>query len=351
MVPAMDSDPSCPIPSETEAPAIIVVDATAEALASDPGDRIDRWLTRRLDARDGVPPLSRNRLKTLILDGRVQADGATISDPSDAVKPGARYRIEVPAAAPAEPEGQDLPLAVVYEDAALIVIDKPAGMTVHPAPGAPRDTLVNALIAHCGSSLSGIGGVRRPGIVHRIDKDTSGLLVVAKTDAAHHGLARLFADHTIERVYRALCWGAPVPPAGRIEGAIGRHPRDRVRMAVRPDGAGKPAVTHYRTQRRFGDAAALLECRLETGRTHQIRVHLAHLGNPLVGDPVYGRGRTARLAGVPEAAREKLRGFPRQALHAAVLGFAHPVSGETLRFESPLPADFADLLAGLEGVA
>ncbi len=224
-------------------------------------------------------------------------------------------------------------------------------MTVHPAPGAPDGTLVNALIAHCGDSLSGIGGVRRPGIVHRIDKDTSGLLVVAKTDAAHHGLARLFAEHTIERAYRAVCWGTPVPPAGRVEGAIGRHPRDRVRMAVRPDGSGKAAVTHYRTLRRFGDVASLLECRLETGRTHQIRVHLTHIGHPLVGDPVYGRGRTARMAGVPEPVREKLRGFGRQALHAAVLGFAHPIGGAPLRFESPLPADLSDLVAALEAVA
>lgn len=347
MVPAMISDPSCPIPDDTAAPTVVVVDASAEALAAQPGDRVDRWLASSLGARGDGPPLSRNRLKSLILDGRVSADGATISDPSDAVKPGARYRIAVPPAAPAEPEAQDLPLTVVYEDAALIVIDKPAGMTVHPAPGAPRDTLVNALINHCGDSLSGIGGVRRPGIVHRIDKDTSGLLVVAKTDAAHHGLARLFAEHTIERAYRALCWGLPVPPAGRIAGAIGRHPRDRVRMAVLPDGAGKPAVTHYRTLRRFGEAAALLECRLETGRTHQIRVHLTHAGHPLVGDPVYGRGRSARLAGLPEPVRRTLHDFPRQALHAAVLGFAHPVNGDQLRFESALPADMAALLAAL----
>jgi len=351
MVPAMDSDPSCPIPGETAAPTVVVVDATAEALGAQPGDRIDRWLAGCLGSRDNVPPLSRNRLKTLILDGHVSANGVTISDPSDAVKPGASYWIAVPPAVAAEPEAQDLPLSVVYEDAALIVIDKPAGMTVHPAPGAPRDTLVNALIAHCGNSLSGIGGVRRPGIVHRIDKNTSGLLVVAKTDAAHHALARRFAEHTIDRVYRALCWGVPVPSAGRVEGAIGRHPRDRIRMAVRPDGAGKPAVTHYRTLRRFGEAAALLECRLETGRTHQIRVHLTHAGHPLVGDPVYGRGRTARLAGIPEAVRQTLRGFPRQALHAAVLGFAHPISGEPLRFESPLPADLSDLLSALDGAA
>lgn len=319
-------------------------------MAAHPGDRIDRWLAQCLDARGGQPPLSRNRLKSLILDGRIRADGATITDPSSPVKPGARYLIDLPPPVPAEPEAQDLPLTVVYEDASLIVIDKPAGMTVHPAPGAPKDTLVNALIAHCGDSLSGIGGVKRPGIVHRIDKDTSGLLVVAKTDTAHHALAALFASHTIERAYRAVCWGVPVPPAGRIEGAIGRHPRDRIRMAVRPEGSGKPAVTHYRTLARYGEAAALLECRLETGRTHQIRVHLTHIGHPLVGDPVYGRGRSGRLAGVPEPIRDRLRGFPRQALHAAVLGFAHPVSGEELRFESPLPADMVALLDDLDQV-
>lgn len=337
------------MPADPAAP--LVIDASAEALAAHPGDRIDRWLARCLETREIHQPLSRNRLKSLILEGRLSADGVTIADPSATVKPGARYRLEVPPAAPAEPEAQDLPLTVVYEDAALIVIDKPAGMTVHPAPGAPRDTLVNALIAHCGDSLSGIGGVRRPGIVHRIDKDTSGLLVVAKTDAGHHALAGLFAAHAVDRAYRAVCWGLPVPPAGRIEGAIGRHPRDRLRMAVRPEGAGKHAVTHYRTLRRFGAAAALLECRLETGRTHQIRVHLTHVGHPLVGDPVYGRGRSGRLAGVPDALRNRLLGFPRQALHAAVLGFAHPVTGENLRFESPLPPDMEQLIADLDCVS
>jgi len=338
MVPAMACEP----------PSSILIDASVDALAAHPGDRVDRWLAHHLAVRDDTPILSRNRLKSLILDGRVSADGVTITDPSIAVKPGLRYRIDVPAATPAEPEAQDLPLTVVYEDAALIVIDKPAGMTVHPAPGAPRDTLVNALIAHCGDSLSGIGGVRRPGIVHRIDKDTSGLLVVAKTDAAHHALAAGFAAHTIDRAYRALCWGVPVPPAGRIEGAVGRHPQDRVRMAVRPDGSGKAAVTHYRTLRRFGEVAALLECRLETGRTHQIRVHMTHVGHPLIGDPVYGRGRSGRLGGLPEPLRDRLRAFPRQALHAAILGFTHPVSGEALRFESPLPADLSGLLGALD---
>lgn len=297
-----------------------------------------------MDAQEDAPKLSRNRLKSLILDGQVSANDATITDPSAPVKPGTVYQIIVPPPQPAVPEAQDLPLAVVHEDAHLIVIDKPAGMTVHPAPGSPRDTLVNALIAHCGDTLSGIGGVRRPGIVHRIDKETSGLLVVAKTDTAHHGLAEQFAKHDVDRAYRALCHGAPVPPAGRIEGAIGRHPRDRIRMAVRPPGQGKAAVTHYQTRERFGLAAALLECRLQTGRTHQIRVHLAHIGHPLVGDPVYGGHRRARGHGIATQTREALDSLPRQALHAAILGFVHPVTGETVRFESPLPDDLAQLL-------
>ncbi|EDP64730.1 Pseudouridylate synthase, 23S RNA-specific [alpha proteobacterium BAL199] len=348
MVPAMIPESSRS--SQHIAHDSVSIVASAEALAAHPSDRIDRWLARCLEDRETDPPLSRNRLKTLILDGRLFVNGATITDPSSPVKPGATYRIDVPEATPAIPEAQDLPLTVVYEDAALIVIDKPAGMTVHPAPGAPKDTLVNALIAHCGDSLSGIGGVKRPGIVHRIDKDTSGLLVVAKTDAAHHALAARFADHSIDRAYRALCWGRPIPPAGRIEGAIGRHPRDRIRMAVRPEGSGKAAVTHFRTVRAFNEAATLLECRLETGRTHQIRVHLTHIGHPLVGDPVYGRGRSAKLGGLPEETRDRLHGFSRQALHAAVLGFNHPITGEPLRFESPLPEDLAALIDDLDRV-
>ncbi|NQW10617.1 MAG: RluA family pseudouridine synthase [Alphaproteobacteria bacterium] len=337
MVPVMRAAP----------PQSIHLDASEATLAAIPTDRVDRWLAQCLEVQEDVPKLSRNRLKSLILDGQVSADDATITDPSASVKPGAVYRIVVPPPEPAAPEAQDLPLAVVYEDADLIVIDKPAGMTVHPAPGSPRDTLVNALIAHCGDTLSGIGGVRRPGIVHRIDKETSGLLVVAKTDTAHHGLAEQFARHDVDRVYLALCHGAPVPTAGRIEGAIGRHPRDRVRMAVRPAGRGKAAITHYKTRERFGTAAALLECRLETGRTHQIRVHLAHIGHPLVGDPVYGGGRRARADGITPEAREAIDSFARQALHATVLGFVHPTTGETVRFESPPPADLAQLLTAL----
>jgi 23S rRNA pseudouridine1911/1915/1917 synthase len=247
------------------------------------------------------------------------------------------------------PEAQEIPLEILHEDAQLVVIVKPAGLTVHPAPGNPDKTLVNALIAHCGASLSGIGGVARPGIVHRLDKDTSGVMVVAKTDAAHHSLTAQFQGRTIERAYLALVWGVPRPASGRIEGAIGRSTRDRKKMAVVSRG-GKAAATRYRTLRTFGRAASLIECRLETGRTHQIRVHMTHLGHPLVGDPAYGRARHRAAPELPPAARNMLDGFRRQALHAAVLGFDHPESGRRLRFEAPIPADFANLLNSLEEI-
>lgn len=325
---------------------ILVVEASADVMAAVPSDRLDRWLAGAVIRLEEAPTLSRSRLKSLIQQGNVSDGTATITDPSATVKQGTVYSITLPPPEAAEPEGQDLPLTVVFEDADLIVIDKPAGMTVHPAPGSPRDTLVNALISHCGDSLSGIGGVRRPGIVHRIDKDTSGLLVVAKTDRAHSALAARFAAHDIDRAYRAVCFGTPVPPAGRIDAPIGRHPRDRKRMAVVGEAKGRHAVTHYRTLER-PQGASLLECRLETGRTHQIRVHLSHIGHPLIGDPVYGRGHGARVSKIPLASREAVRGFSRQALHAAVLGFDHPVTGEPLSFESPLPEDLVTLLRAL----
>jgi 23S rRNA pseudouridine1911/1915/1917 synthase len=319
------------------APLRIVIAAEDDYAAT---DRIDRWLASRLSARDDLPPLSRSRLKALILDGRVSEGGRTISNPSAPVKPGQTYAIIVPEAVSAIPEAEAIGLTVIYEDNDLIVIDKPAGMVVHPAPGSEEGTLVNALLAHCGDSLSGIGGVRRPGIVHRIDKDTSGLIVAAKTDAAHQGLTVRFAAHAIERSYRALVWGTPHPLKGRIEAPIGRSPRNRKKMAVLHNG-GRHAVTHYATLHRYGDTASQVECRLETGRTHQIRVHMAHLGHSLVGDPVYGTNG-ARRKETP--AVRLLRGFPRQALHAVTLGFEHPVKGTALRFESPLPADLGDLL-------
>lgn len=309
--------------------------------AEQAGTRLDKWLA------EAAPALSRSRLKALILDGRVSLDGATIVDPSIRVKPAQHGVIDLPAATPALPVPQNIPLTVVYEDDDLIVIDKPAGMVVHPAPGSPDGTLVNALLYHCGNRLSGIGGVRRPGIVHRIDKDTSGLLVVAKSDRAHHGLSAQFADKSAERAYWALVWGCPLPRAGEVEGNIGRSPQNRQKMALLRNG-GKPALTRFRTlQSLCGDAVALIECRLATGRTHQIRVHLTHIGHGLIGDPMYGAGR--RVRGLPTEARAAAEAFPRQALHAWLLGFTHPVSGEQMRFESPMPDDMAALLAALGG--
>lgn len=303
MVPLMSDDPILTEADDlTSEPVFLVVEASGDALAAVPADRLDRWLAGAVERLEDSPLLSRSRLKSLIQQGNVSDCTTTITDPSAAVKPGALYRIALPPPEAAEPEGQDIPLTVVFEDSDLIVIDKPAGMTVHPAPGSPRDTLVNALIAHCGDSLSGIGGVRRPGIVHRIDKDTSGLLVVAKTDRAHAALAARFAAHDIDRAYRAVCFGHPVPPAGTIDAPIGRHPKDRKRMAVVSEFKGRYAVTHYRSLER-PDGAALLECRLETGRTHQIRVHLSHIGHPLIGDPVYGRGHGARVSRIPAGAQ------------------------------------------------
>ncbi|HEY1300288.1 MAG TPA: RluA family pseudouridine synthase, partial [Stellaceae bacterium] len=245
------------------------------------------------------------------------------------------------------PAAQAIDLDIRYEDAHLIVIDKPAGLVVHPAPGNPDGTLVNALIAHCGDSLLGIGGVRRPGIVHRLDKDTSGLIVAAKTEAAHQGLSRDFARRRIDRAYAALVWGVPSPAAGEITGNIGRSPLNRKKMAVLVSGKGKDAVTRYRVERAFGDVAALVECRLGTGRTHQIRVHLAARGHPLIGDSLYG-GRRARTAGRGTELAVEIVHFRRQALHAKRLGFSHPVDGRRLEFDSPLPAELHALFTALE---
>jgi 23S rRNA pseudouridine1911/1915/1917 synthase len=315
----------------------------AEVRPGQGGERLDRFLAAAL------PDLSRSRIKALILERHVTLNGAGGLDPSRKVKPGERFHVTVPPAAPAVPLGQAMPLEILFEDANLIVIVKPAGLTVHPAPGNPDKTLVNALIAHCGASLSGIGGVARPGIVHRLDKETSGVMVVAKTDAAHAALTAQFQGRTIERVYQALVWGVPRPARERIEGAIGRSPRDRKKMAVVARG-GKAAATRYRTMRAFGRAAALVECRLETGRTHQIRVHMAHIGHPLIGDHTYGRARHRTATDLPAAVRRMLDGFRRQALHAAVLGFDHPADGRRLRFEAPMPSDFANLLKSLEEI-
>jgi 23S rRNA pseudouridine1911/1915/1917 synthase len=306
----------------------------------DAGGRIDKALAARL------PELSRARIQALIAEGRVSLAGRAVADAAARAEAG-DYLIEIPPPQPAEPQPEAIPLAVLYEDSQLIVVDKAAGMAMHPAPGSEAGTLVNALLHHCGASLSGIGGVARPGIVHRIDKETSGVVVAAKTDAAHQALSALFAAHDIERTYVALTRSAPRPARGTIEGAIARSTHDRKKMALVKSG-GRHAVTHYVVEQTFGPPdrplAARVSCRLETGRTHQIRVHLASKGAPCLGDPVYGAGAPAEP--VRRAIAEA--GLKRQALHAAVLGFRHPASGETLRFESPLPPDMARLQALLE---
>ena len=306
------------------------------------GIRLDRFLA------DGLSGLSRNRLQAMIKEGRIRTEsGMTVYDASARVKPGDRYAVALPEPVPALPEPQEIPLTVVYEDDHLIVVDKPAGMVVHPAPGNRDGTLVNALLHHCGKSLQGIGGVLRPGIIHRIDKDTSGLLVAAKSARAHAGLAALFADRAIDRLYAAVVVGVPEPMRGTVDRNIGRHPTNRVRFAAVGGDRGKPAITHYRVLGQSDLSVARIECRIETGRTHQIRVHMASLGHPLVGDPLYGRTRRTRRAVPSTQKRQAINAFPRQALHARTLGFVHPVTGKTLHFEAPLPADLSGLLTAL----
>jgi 23S rRNA pseudouridine1911/1915/1917 synthase len=312
-----------------------------ELVAAGAAARLDRFLA------DAVPDVSRSRFKALIEGGCVTVAGVVVRDAAAAVASGAAVVVELPEPVGAEPVAQAIPLDILYEDAALIVLDKPAGLVVHPAPGSPDGTLVNALLAYCGDSLPGIGGERRPGIVHRLDKDTSGIMVVAKTELALARLSAAFAARDLDRAYVAVAWGVPNPAAGEIEGAIGRDPRDRKRMAVVPRG-GKAALTRYVTERRWFGAVSLLECRLATGRTHQIRVHLAARGHPLVGDPVYLRRVPAIARLLPSELRTRLLDFPRQALHAARLGFNHPVTGAPMQFERPPPADMAGLIGALE---
>ena len=305
------------------------------------GERLDRALAAAL------PALSRSRVKALIESRRVAlADGAVVEEPSRKVKTGERFIVDIPAPEPAEPEPQALALDILFEDDDLLVLNKPAGLVVHPAPGNPDNTLVNALLAHCGASLSGIGGVRRPGIVHRLDKNTSGVMVVAKNDATHQALSKLFASHDLTRIYQALVWGAPKEKRGIVDAPIGRHPVDRKRMAVRKT-SGRRALTEYWLEKRFGPPlkpiASLVGAKLGTGRTHQVRVHLAHIGCPVVGDPVYGRRRNS-------AGPESLESFERQALHAAVLEFRHPGTGRHMTFASELPQDMARLVAELNSV-
>ncbi|MEC9343003.1 MAG: RluA family pseudouridine synthase [Pseudomonadota bacterium] len=320
--------------------------------AADAGARLDAWLAARMPRH-----VSRSRVKALILDGRVTIADEPCLAPNRRLKAGEDVVIDIPEPEPAAPQAEAIALDILYEDDDLVVLHKPAGMVVHPAPGNPSGTLVNALLHHCGESLVGIGGVRRPGIVHRLDKDTSGIMVAAKNERAHAGLAAQFADHgrsgPLERTYQALVWGELPRNAGTIDAPLGRSGNDRMKRAVVARGAGdaREAITHYRVLRRFPEgrdgrpaAASLIACRLETGRTHQIRVHLAHIGHPLVGDRDYGAHFATKANTLPESIAGEVAAFPRQALHAASLAFAHPVSGETMRFDAPLPGDLSHLL-------
>ena len=316
---------------------IVVADANA-------GERLDRALAI------AIPDLSRSRLKALILAGEVTIGGRTLRDPGHRVNAGDAVTVTLPPPEPAAPAPEKIPLNIVFEDDEIIIIDKPRGMVVHPAAGNPTGTLVNALIAHCGASLSGIGGVRRPGIVHRLDKDTTGLMVVAKTDRAHAKLTAQFADHgrtgPLRRGYLAFAWGGPDRPRGTIDQPIDRHPHARDKMAVRA--GGREAITHWEVLERYPGpdgkpVASLLACRLETGRTHQIRVHLAHAGHPLIGDSVYGPGFRTKVARLAPEAAAAVEALGRQALHAYLLAIEHPVTGQTLEFRSELPGDLARL--------
>lgn len=331
-------------------PLVVVIDET------DAGARLDRVLAGHLAG------LSRTRIKALILSGAVSAGGATISEPRYPVKSGQTITIDIPEPEPAAPCPETMDLSILYEDGAIIVINKPAGLVVHPGAGHGAGTLVNGLIAHCGTSLSGIGGVKRPGIVHRLDKDTSGVMVVAKTDGAHQALSAQFADHgrtgALERRYRAFVWGAPDRRTGTIDAPLGRAPNNPLKFAVRRD--GKTAITHYRVTDRFtgpdgglaasavasdvaSTVASAVECRLETGRTHQIRVHMAHMGHPLIADPVYGTGFATKVATLSPQAARIVHDLNRQALHAGFLRIEHPVTHEVMAFEAPLPDDLAAL--------
>jgi len=332
------------------------------ATSEDIGIRLDKWLA-------GWTDLSRTRLRNLIENGQVRANGDIVTSPTAKIKDGIEYALLVPPPVDDAPLAENIPLDIIFEDNELIIVNKPAGMTVHPAPGSRSATLVNALLHHCAGSLSGIGGVMRPGIVHRIDKDTSGLLVVAKTDKAHQFLSKQFAKHTVERKYICLVRSAPKPREGQIMSRLARSPNDRKKQAVvrgtlgdiNASDHGRHAVTNYKYIKGFGQqiGAALgtpqvswIECRLETGRTHQIRVHMAHVGCPLLGDPLYGKQRAFLTSKNPneQAVAAAVKAFKRQALHAASLGFVHPTSKETLQFELPLPPDMAGLVSVLENL-
>jgi 23S rRNA pseudouridine1911/1915/1917 synthase len=333
---------------ETSPPAVAAWDFAFTVEPEEAGARLDRFVAAREEI--AAAHISRTRVKTLIEQGGATVAGQVVEDANRRLVTGDRVTLHVPPAEPAEPKGEDIALNIVYEDAHLLIIDKPAGLVVHPASGHETGTLVNALIAHCGETLSGIGGVKKPGIVHRLDKDTTGLMVVAKTDAAHRGLSRLFEDHGrklhLVRDYLAFVWGAPDRSRGIIDAPIGRHATHRERMAVVPAARGREAVTHFETLEDFG-VAALVGCSLETGRTHQIRVHMAHIGHPLIGDATYGAGFKTKSALLTPQAQAAVASLGRQALHAATLGFAHPVTQEEMLFESPLPKDLELLRSAL----
>lgn len=309
------------------------------------GERLDRFL-----AKAGAG-LSRTRVKALIEEGLAAIDGRVVREPGAVLRAGQTIRLRLPPPADPKPMGEDIPLVILFEDDHLLVIDKPAGLVVHPAAGHESGTLVNALVSHCRGSLSGIGGVKRPGIVHRLDKDTSGLLVIAKNDAAHQGLARLFADHGktlhLAREYLAFVWGVPARASGTVDAALARNAASRQKIAVVPPERGRRAVTHWRSVESFGGAASLISCRLETGRTHQIRVHMAHIGHPILGDSLYGAGFKSRRSRLPAPAMAAVDALSRQALHAAGLGFLHPVTGAEMRFMSPLPSELERLREAL----
>lgn len=330
--------------------------AARKALTAGPdaaGQRLDQFLAAAL-----APDLSRSRVQALIRDGRVTVAEGVVREPKHRLAGGEEIAIELPEPEAAEPEAEDIPLSILHEDTELIVIDKPAGLVVHPGAGNPTGTLVNALIHHCGDTLSGIGGVKRPGIVHRLDKDTSGVMVVAKTDTAHRTLSEAFADHgrdgELERAYLAFVWGEPEPATGSIDAPLGRAGADRTLRAVVPPGRpdARHAVTRYKVLERFGEGrpamVSLVECRLETGRTHQIRVHMAHIGHPLLADAAYGRAFATKVNRLPPRAADLVRNLGRQALHAALLAFRHPGSGGTMRFETPLPPDLGELRQALQ---
>ncbi|WP_421915947.1 RluA family pseudouridine synthase [Mesorhizobium sp.] len=326
--------------------------AVLEAGPDAVGQRLDQWLAAKLG-----PDMSRSRVQMLIKQGAVTVNGKPVDETKRKMTAGESVSVAMPEPEPAEPQGENIALDVLYEDDELIVINKPAGLVVHPGAGNWTGTLVNALIHHCGESLSGIGGVRRPGIVHRLDKETSGVMVVAKTDRAHKALSEAFADHgrtgDLERAYLALVWGIPQRPTGTVDAPLGRA-ADRVRRAVVPEGRddARHAITHFTVVERFGEkqqefaTASLVECRLETGRTHQIRVHMAHIGHPVVGDPDYGQAFRTKVNRLPEPLKSEVKAFPRQALHARLLAFRHPATHLTMRFEAPIPRDMEALVVG-----